>query len=171
MRIQCPSCTAIYEVADALLDPPRTVRCAGCTHDWAAVAMKEPVQAVQSGENPAGENPAGENPAPEEPAPVDTRHVAAEALPDEAPLSAIERLAAAPDEPMAENVSSLPRPRNRLLTIAWAASFAALALMGVAGYARRDLLMEQWPASKLIYTTLGLARMTVEKTAAGQPAH
>ncbi len=158
MRIQCPSCTAIYEVADALLDPPRTVRCARCTHDWVGVPMAEPVQAA-------------ENPVHEEPAPVDARHGAAEALSDEAPLSAIERLAAAPGEPVAENVSSLPRPRNRLLTIAWAASFAALALMGVAGYARRDMLMEQWPASKLIYTTLGLARMTVEKTAAGQPAH
>ncbi len=161
MRIQCPSCTAIYEVADALLDPPRTVRCAGCAHDWVAVAMEEPVQAVQSGGNPA----------PEEPAPVDMRHGTAEAPPDETPLSAIERLAAAPGEPVARNVSSLPRPRNRLLTIAWAASFAALALMGVAGYARRDMLMEQWPASKLVYTTLGLAQMTAEKTAAGQPAH
>jgi hypothetical protein len=66
------------------------------------------------------------------------------------PLSALDRLAA-PVE-----LSPRLRRRDRLLTAAWAASFAALAAMGVAGYTQRDLLMREWPASKRVYATLGL---------------
>jgi hypothetical protein len=66
------------------------------------------------------------------------------------PLSAIERLAAPSD------LYAHPDRRGRLLTAAWAVSFAALAALGVAGYAERDLLMKQWPASKRVYATLGL---------------
>jgi hypothetical protein len=67
------------------------------------------------------------------------------------PLSAIERLAIPSD------LNALPHRRDRLLTAAWAASFAALAAIGVAGYTQRDVLMKQWPASKRVYATLGLA--------------
>jgi hypothetical protein len=66
------------------------------------------------------------------------------------PLSAIERLAAPVD------LSPQLRRRDRLLTVAWAASFALLAALGVAGYTQRDQLMREWPASKRVYATLGL---------------
>jgi hypothetical protein len=66
------------------------------------------------------------------------------------PLSAIERLAAPVD------LSPRIRRRDRLLTAAWAASFAALAAFCVAGYTQRDRLMQEWPASKRVYATLGL---------------
>jgi hypothetical protein len=74
------------------------------------------------------------------------------------PLSAIERLAAPTD--------LYPRTdrRGRLLTAAWAASFAALAALGVAGYEERDVLMKQWPASKRVYATLGLVHAEPAKT-------
>jgi len=39
MRIQCPSCSATYDVAAGLLEKPRTVRCAQCGQDWLATAM------------------------------------------------------------------------------------------------------------------------------------
>jgi predicted Zn finger-like uncharacterized protein len=166
MRIRCPSCSATYEVADALLDPPRTVRCARCAHDWMAVAVEDP---------PVPEQP---EPSEAEAAPVAREPVAgpgpehAVALGD-TPLSAIERLAAPSDlSPRAI------RRRDRLLTAAWAASFAALAALGVAGYTERDVLMRQWPASKRVYATLGLvqvdakgdpAKSTPEKTAPAPP--
>lgn len=67
------------------------------------------------------------------------------------PLSAIERLAIPGD------LSPAIRRRDRLLTAAWAASFALLAGLGVAGYTERDRLMREWPASKRVYATLGLA--------------
>src|ERR1700727_2819840 len=54
MRIRCPSCSATYEVADALLENPRTVRCARCAHEWTA----EPLSEDQSQPNPAAEVPA-----------------------------------------------------------------------------------------------------------------
>ena len=148
MRIQCPSCTAIYEVSDALLDPPRTVRCAQCAHDWMATAMAEPA------ESPAPPDPVEETApgtalhaeAAPEPAPAPEP----ELVPGDTPLSAIERLAAPGSK------TSARAARSRLLTSAWAASFAALALLGVAGYAKREALMSQWPASKRVYATFGL---------------
>ena len=66
------------------------------------------------------------------------------------PLSAIERLALGAD------MSPQLRRRDRLLTAAWAASFAALTGLGVAGYTERNVLMQEWPASKRVYATLGL---------------
>jgi predicted Zn finger-like uncharacterized protein len=155
MRIRCPSCSATYEVADALLARPRTVRCAKCAHDW----MAEPVE--------------------DDPLPEDQPEAAEEALPPEAavpvpvararvpepapvfgdtPLSAIERLAV-PGEPPAGQ-----RRRDRLLTTAWGLSFAALAATGVVAYTERNLLMRHWPASQRVYATLGLAPLEIKAT-------
>jgi len=145
MRIRCPSCSATYEVADALLDRPRTVRCAQCAHDWVAEPIIEPTLAETAAETPPepvrAAVPLPESPVHEpEPQPVfgDT------------PLSAIERLAAPVD------LSPRLRRHDRLLTTAWAASFAILAALGVAGYTQRNRLMQEWPASKRVYATLGL---------------
>jgi hypothetical protein len=145
-----------------MLDPPRTVRCAKCTHDWTAVAIIEP-------------EPAPEPDEAAEPALAATAETAAPELDDDdelalrrqrarqarerllepetvigdTPLSAIERLALG-------DMSPQIRRRDRLLTAAWAASFAALTGLGVAGYTERNVLMQQWPASKRVYATLGL---------------
>jgi hypothetical protein len=74
------------------------------------------------------------------------------------PLSAIERLAMA---------GPRIRRRDHLLTTAWAASFAALAAMGVAGYTQRDMLMRQWPASVRVYSALGMAPLAMHATDPG----
>ena len=42
MRIPCPSCSAIYDVSDALLVSARMVRCAQCGHDWQTAPMAAP---------------------------------------------------------------------------------------------------------------------------------
>jgi len=148
MRIRCPSCSATYEVADALLDPPRTVRCARCAHDWTAAPVVEaPLPLATDPETFVPAHAPIARPVFGGPEPVlgDT------------PLSAIERLAVPSDlEPRTER-------RGRLLAAAWAISFAALAALGVAGYAERDLLMKQWPASKRVYATLGLVHPDTKK--------
>jgi predicted Zn finger-like uncharacterized protein len=155
MRIRCPSCSATYEVSDTLLDPPRTVRCARCSHDWVATPLKE----VTSTATPSA---AEEDrvPAPvraEEPAPATSETVhGAELTLGDTPLSAIERLSAPSD------LSPRTRGRDHLLTAAWAASFAILAGLGVAGYTQRDALMRHWPASKRVYATLGLIPMDLK---------
>jgi hypothetical protein len=91
--------------------------------------------------------------------PVET-HARSEPEPEpvlgDTPLSAIERLAAPSDR------YSRTRRRDRLLTAAWAASFAALTAIGVAGYTERDTLMKQWPASKRVYATLGLVSLDMK---------
>ena len=148
------------------MDPPRKVRCARCAHDWMAIPVVDEIVDEAAGEaapeQAAVEPKVGtpvEAPIPEPVAPAPAVHepIAATAQTREpalavgdTPLSAIERLAAPID------LSPHLRRRDRLLTAAWAASFAALAALGVAGYTQRDRLMQEWPASKRVYATLGL---------------
>jgi hypothetical protein len=156
-----------------LVDPPRTVRCAKCAHDWlAAPVADDPI--IEEAEPALEEVAAAPVAPPVAPAPVAlepaAKPVAAKPPPqpeiiDDTPLSAIERLAVAGD------LSPRVRRRDRVLTAAWAASFAALAAMGVAGYTERDRLMQEWPASKRVYVTLGLIPLDMKaddsKAAAG----
>jgi predicted Zn finger-like uncharacterized protein len=152
MRIRCPACSATYEVADALLDPPRTVRCARCANDWVPEPAAEAAPPEAPAEAPvplAGIEVPVHEPAAREP----VAPVAAEPVPmfGDTPLSAIERLSAPTD------LAPRLRRRDRILTVAWAASFAILAALAVAGYTQRERLMQEWPASKQVYARLGLA--------------
>lgn len=145
-----------------MLDPPRTVRCARCAHDWTAVAIvepevpEEPEQSVEPEVAEAAEVPQPVVAEAELPLRRQGARAARERLLEpepvvgDTPLSAIERLALGAD------MSPYIRRRDRLLTAAWAASFAALTALGVAGYTERNVLMQQWPASKRVYATLGL---------------
>ncbi len=158
MRIRCPSCSATYEVPDALLDPPRAVRCARCAHDWMAEPVEEPALAEVAADTPvdADEAEVPDVAAAEQPIhepPIREPFAEPETVFGDTPLSAIERLSIPGD------LSPRIRRRDRLLTAAWAASFAILAGLSVAGYTERDSLMRQWPASKRVYATLGLAPM------------
>lgn len=158
MRIRCPSCQATYDVADALLDPPRMVRCARCTHDWMPepfIEVDGPARHVPAedeytlGDDPSADDglsfdDPGDTPGPDE-KPATGEHAA-----EHEPLTAIERLSGAQAEPRR-------RPRDKALTAAWGASIAALVLLAVAGYAKRDRLMQAWPASQRVYATFGLA--------------
>jgi hypothetical protein len=144
-----------------MLDPPRTVRCAKCAHDWTAVAITEPEMAEAAAEPEMAMAGEGGPPTADEPelpprrqrpqAGTDPYPEQQQALGD-TPLSAIERLA------LSSDLSQHIRRRDRVLTAAWAASFAALTALGVAGYTERDVLMQQWPASKRVYATLGLTQ-------------
>ena len=155
-----------------MLDPPRTVRCAKCAHDWIAVAIIEPDLVEDTDEAAEAEDAvADEAEMPVAEAELPLRRAGAQAARErrlepesvigDTPLSAIERLA------MGADLSPQIRRRDRLLTAAWAASFAALTALGVAGYTERDTLMQQWPASKRVYATLGLTPLD-EKAAPAQ---
>lgn len=128
MRIQCPACLSAYDVPDKLLTPPRMVRCARCAHDWTA----EPIEA----EDVSPSTDTAAEPAAETSEPV---------------LQALDILAAPARSPVPPI-----RRRDPWLTAAWAASVAALAGLGLAGFTQRDTMMRQWPASKLVYAKLGL---------------
>jgi hypothetical protein len=147
-----------------MLDPPRTVRCAKCAHDWTAVAIVEPEVAEEPQEEAETEAAQAAEPAPPDEAEAEPpprwqgaraareRLMEPEPVTGDTPLSAIERLALGAD------LSPQILRRDRLLTAAWAASFAALTALGVAGYTERNVLMQQWPASKRVYATLGLTQ-------------
>lgn len=158
MRIRCPSCSATYDVADALLDPPRTVRCARCAHDWTATRLIEDAPPALTPPDPGVEISFLEEPVAE---------MAAEI----AAPSAIERLSAAA-------AAGPPPPSRRaghLLTAAWAASFLVLAGLGAAAYVKRDALMRLWPASARVYAMIGLApgdpQAVPTPAAPDKPAH
>lgn len=141
--------------------------------------MAEPIEEAAPPEEPAvpevvadapGDTPEAKIPVVSQtpvvvPAPEPAHH---EALPEpetmvgDTPLSAIERLSVAGD------LSPRIRRRDRVLTAAWAASFAILAGLGVAGYTERNSLMRQWPASKRVYATLGL--LPLDHSTAERPA-
>lgn len=91
----------------------------------------------------------GEPPAEPEPSPAEA---ASEPVPRAFDILAARAVPAEPSEPPEPPA----RRRDPWLTAAWAASFAALAGLGVAGLTQRDLIMRQWPASKLVYAKVGL---------------
>ena len=123
--------------------------------------MAEPVADPEPVEEPPVAQEEPERPVVAEPAlsapQIPVREPAREPEPaiGDTPLSAIERLAGPVDfSPPIRN-----RHRGHVLTAAWAASFAILTALGVAGYTQRNVLMREWPASKRVYATLGLAPM------------
>jgi predicted Zn finger-like uncharacterized protein len=129
MRIVCPICSATYEVRDALLAPGRTVRCARCGEQWAAVPASGPARPEAFDESPTRTTPMGLSGEPP-------------------PLTAMDRLASHP--------AALPRTDVRLRA-AWAASIAVLLLCGLGVIVWRADLMRAWPPSTRLYDAIGLA--------------
>ena len=167
MRIQCPSCAAIYEVGPGLLDQPRTVRCAQCGNDWVATAMPEPAhEPVASVAEPVPDH----QPDPARDAHSDGRDHVIDL--DHEPASGHEPghdqpTDVATAEPPSHGADRLPvteedltpannQRRNFYLTLAWVASFLMLLMfVGVARH-ERDRVMASWPASKPLYALFGL---------------
>jgi len=137
-----------------MLDRPRTVRCAKCANDWMAVPIEDDVVP-----EPAAPEPAETETFVQEPADYEAASLMAADL-GPTPLSAIDVLSSTSDLSFRVrrngDTSHRIRRTDRIVTAAWAISFAALAGLGVAGYTKRDALMREWPASKRVYATLGL---------------
>jgi len=129
MRIVCPICSAAYEVRDTLLAPGRTVRCARCGEQWAAVPASGTTPREASDEPPASGTPLERSAG----------------MP---PQTAMDRLASHP--------AALPNADSRLRA-AWAASIAVLLLCGLSAIVWRADLMRAWPPSTRLYDAIGLA--------------
>jgi predicted Zn finger-like uncharacterized protein len=160
MRIVCPSCSAAYDVPDALLRGRRTVRCAACAREWSLTDIP-----------PAGSESLFR---PEPPPREDTLEAVAEpapprALPDPAwrdeghreeggrregiPREAIARAIAM------DRLRNAPPPRGGGLglALAWLATFVALGAALWCAYGWRLEVMNAWPPSVRVYAFLGLA--------------
>jgi predicted Zn finger-like uncharacterized protein len=133
MRIECPSCGAVYEVADSLVPAGRIVRCARCAREWM------PVPAAPVAEPRPEPDPPPKPPEPERPE-VATKPQAATRP------SAMDRLAAH---------RPTPRPSARL-RLAWAASALLLVLAVAAAYEWRGRVVAGWPPSARVYALFGL---------------
>ena len=145
MRIECPSCSAAYDVPDSLVTAGRVVRCVRCGGDWTPVAAAAP------GTGGAGAAvPPQPPPQPPPPAPAAVTDGAAAQIETTARPSAMERLAAH---------ATWPRPSTQL-RLAWAASLVLLVLAAGAAYAWRGQIVAEWPPSARAYALFGLQTQT-----------
>ncbi|MCA3307040.1 MAG: zinc-ribbon domain-containing protein [Roseomonas sp.] len=138
MQIECPSCSAGFEVPERLLrDRTRPLRCSQCrtVFPMPALPMPEPEPAARRAPEPPPPRAVEEPP----PAPV-----IKELRPEPEP--------AAETPPEAANEAS-----SRGLRAAWAASIALLIGGGLAAIIKRDVVMEAWPPAARLFAALGLS--------------
>lgn len=146
MRIECPRCTAAYDVPERLLTGRKALRCARCGTEWTA------------GLPPA---PPEEPPEPNEAPPADMIELSpAEVSPP--PVRAARSMSLDRPSPTAMqrlvNIAE-PPPRPSLWpAAAWAASILVLALLAWAAFAWRTDIMQAWPPSTRVYAALGLVQ-------------
>lgn len=153
MLIECPRCTARYEVAETLLGPAgKSVRCAKCGNVWLARRPE------QTGDDAPIQWPE---------APVRARAAEAEAATaDGADDPALAEYKAAQDdagkpgfarfpEKAAEAETARPRVASAAV-IGWLATVIALGAAGWGAYTYREAVMEAWPPSERVYLALGL---------------
>ena len=153
MRIECPGCDAAYEVPEAQIRPGRSVRCVRCAVQWRPGG--EPVEAVVA---PSPVEPPGE--APADPGDFDPGNE--EAGRDEPVRDGVVRLrqSGVPaqlipvDEPVAQGAGASLR---KLATwrMGWMASLLLLGGLLVSATYWRMAIMQDWPPSVRLYTTLG----------------
>lgn len=134
MRIVCPSCAAAYELPDARLVPGQPVRCARCGTNWTPVAEAQPA--------PGFVQPVAANPLPLPP----SRTAAPEAqiFSSPSPLAAtLER----------GNAGAAGGPA---VLAGWVLSVAIILGLGWSAVTFRRDIMQAWPPSERLYSTLGL---------------
>ncbi|MBV9736036.1 MAG: zinc-ribbon domain-containing protein [Acidisphaera sp.] len=162
MRVQCPVCSAAYEVPDALLRPGRKLRCARCGAGFLPAGP-----APRSAEPPphAPPSPAAPPPAPSlaippvrrAALPLRPNRVDPPALRDPDPLVA--PAAQRPDWLGPQRPPPVQEQRRAGIDVwlGWLVSLALLGALGWAAYAYRDTVMHAWPPSQRVYSALGLA--------------
>jgi predicted Zn finger-like uncharacterized protein len=136
MRIACPKCAAEYEVPASRLPPRKTVRCARCGGEWAAVEEAEGLSrkvAATLSEQELNRHAEVEEPLPQ--------------------MTAMDRLAAA----------GLRPARSTRLVAAWILTLVILMATGAATIVWREPVVRAWPPSGRIlgsadHMTPGLAQ-------------
>jgi len=171
MRVTCPKCESKFKVPDkALGTTGRKLRCSQCAHEW----FQEPAKAKPERQDPpAGKKEAQPKGKPKgKPKPKaktvplpEPEH--AEDLPEEPALDEDEiglgglRARLDDDPPPLGGVSRFRGPRSptrpgRRLPVALLVLTAATVAIPAILFAARDSLVEAWPATALLYDTVGL---------------
>jgi predicted Zn finger-like uncharacterized protein len=120
MRIACPKCTAEYEVPASRLPPRKTVRCARCGGEWAAVEETEGLS--QEVAPTVLEKELNHHAEAEEPLPR---------------MTAMDRLAA----------TGLRPTRSTRLVAAWILTLVILMAAAAATIVWREQVVRTWPPS------------------------
>ena len=127
MRIECPSCTAAYDLPEQHLVAGRAVRCARCGASWTPVPTQPPGPGLAA------------TPIVAPPRPPRVKVVA--------PSSPA--LAGSPADVRGHD-------ERRLVLVGWVLSIAVLLLIGWAAVTWRDGIMRAWPPSERAYAAFGL---------------
>ena len=141
MRIECPSCSAAYDVPDRLLAGGKKLRCARCAHQWA------PQEAADLAPPTPPEPPPPPPPSTLAPPPTAMRDLDAERPPEP-------ELHVEPKRPPHKRPESPSRLPVILALVASAVVLAAL--LGGLVFARAEV-MRLWDPSKRLFGWLGLA--------------
>jgi predicted Zn finger-like uncharacterized protein len=159
MLIECPRCTARYEVADGLIGAAgKSVRCAKCGNVWLARRLAEaeddaPLQWPESPRRPGRDEAMADAPAEaaEDPALAEFR-----AAQDEAAKPGFARFPGTPaDAAVAGEAVARKRVASAAL-IGWVATVLVLGAAAWGSYAYRDAVIAAWPPSERVYLALGL---------------
>ncbi len=144
MRIVCPTCSAVYEVPDALLSDGKRTRCARCAREW----VPQPAAPMAAAPRPASPPPPSVFPAPVIPTPS----------PPVAPAAA-PRAARPSPAPRAEQHHPVKaEPAHSLaVSIALGASILLLAGLCAAAVIWRAVLIGIFPPAERLFLWLGLA--------------
>lgn len=149
MRIECPGCDAAYEVPEAQIRPGRSVRCVRCAVQWRPGG--ELAEAVMA-------------PSPVELLPDSLSVPDDAAVPDEHGRDGVVRLRrsgvpvplATVDGPVAPGANALVR-KMATWRMGWMASLILLGGLLASATYWRMAIMQDWPPSIRLYTTLGAA--------------
>jgi len=127
MLVQCPACSAAYEVPDHLLKGgPRLLQCAKCRHSFQAPALPQAPLAEPPPPAPEAIAPLAEPPAPKPPA---------AAKPAEAPPAT---------------------PPDRPALLGWAATAGVLVLAAGLLSTYRAEVIQAWPPAARLFQWLGM---------------
>ncbi len=166
MRIDCPTCSAAYDVPPERVPPGRTVKCARCGESWTPVADTVPAAADTTPDlRPVPASPSLSPPSLSPPSLPP---------PNLPPPNLIERsgvtmLGAAVGEADSPGVASPAPPPAPIepapardgarmpLVAAWCLSALVLAGLAWMLVVRRAEIMQAWPPSQRAYAAVGLA--------------
>ena len=143
MRLVCPSCTATYEVADAIMPQSGQVQCARCGTAW----QTHP----PASEPPATKPPATKPPATKPPAIAGHPAIAEPVAP--VPSPAPERLAPPLPEPAWTELKPAgpAAGQRRNILAGWALSVAVIVILVAMVFIFRADIQRVWPPSARIF--------------------
>lgn len=161
MRVTCPECESKFRVPEQALGPAgRKLRCSKCGHEW----FQEPVGGKPAAKGKPKARSAREPEPPADEPELEARdafHQSPDADLEAGELRAMREEAEMEPPPLGGGLSRFrvarpPEPTDRRLPTPLLALAAAAVAIPAILFAGRAALVEMWPATALLYDTVGL---------------